>query len=133
VHKEGRLLATMPFGFYYSPYLVTVPSRQSPRAYYARLIELFAHFTSPPMLAARLRASEHPFIRFVHRVRTYVKRGRLEAFRRFVALLDGDEGFRAFHEGETPVLPAIYHREYERTLGRFAPLVSRSDRRPELP
>lgn len=129
---EGRLLAAMPFGFYYSPYLVTRPRHYDPIAYYERLIELFAHFTSPAMLAARLATSERRFVRVVHRVRTAVKRRRLAAFRRIVRLLRSDRAFRAFHEGEDVALPEFYQREFERMLGRFAPLVSRAERRPDL-
>ncbi len=130
--REGRLLAAMPFGFYYSPWLVTVPTGVSPIAYYERLAEIFAHYTSPAMLAARLATAAHPFIKLVHRVRTQVKRRRLAAFRVLRAGLASDAGLRAFHEGRTTELPERYHREYERQLGRFAPLVSRADRRPVL-
>ena len=129
---EGRILTAMPFGFYYSPYLVTVPEHDSPVAYYERLIDLFTHFTAPTMLAARLASSVHPFIRLVHRVRTQVKRRRLAAFRRLALRLRADSGFRAFHDGSDPRLPEVYHHEYDRLLGRFAPLLGRDDRRPVL-
>ncbi len=129
---EGRVLEAMPFSFYYSPHLVTVPRHYSPASYYERLAELFAHFTSPAMLAARLRTSRHAFIGLVHRVRTQVKRRRLAAFRRILVLLASDRAFRDFHEGRSRELPEFYHREYERMLGRFAPLMSREDRAPDL-
>jgi hypothetical protein len=130
---EGRLLTVMPFSFYYSPYLVSRPRHYGPLAYYERLIELFAHFTSPAMLRARLASSDRTFVRLVHRVRTAVKRRRLAAFRRIADGLRSDASFRAFHEGERNVLPELYHREYERMLGPFAPLLSRAQRPPDLP
>jgi radical SAM superfamily enzyme YgiQ (UPF0313 family) len=129
---EGRILATMPFSFYYSPYLVTRLRHYAPAAYYRRMIELFEHFTAPAMLAERLRTSPHLFVRAVHRVRTAVKRSRVRAFRRLVGLLESDRDVRAFHEGRSHTLPAFYHVEYERLLGHFAPLMPRVDRTPEL-
>ena len=129
---EGRILTTMPLGFYYSPYLVTTLRHYTAAEFYRRMIDLFGHFTAPPLLARRLRLAKSPFVRLIHRVRTRIKRGRIAAFRRLLALLEHDRRFRAFHDGESRVLPEAYHVEYERALGRFASLVSRADRTPEL-
>lgn len=130
--REGRLLAAMPFGFYYSPWLVTVPADGSAGVYYRRLAELFAYFTSAEMLAARLATARHSFITLVHRVRTAVKRRRLAMFRDLIERLRTDATLRAFHDGRARELPEWYHHEYERQLGPFAPLVTRADRRPVL-
>jgi hypothetical protein len=65
-------------------------------------------------------------------MRTRIKRGRLHAFRKLRQQLASDAGFRAFHEGRSTELPGFYHREYERMLGPWAPLMSREDRTPEL-
>jgi radical SAM superfamily enzyme YgiQ (UPF0313 family) len=130
--REGRILP-LPFSFYYSPYLVTTLRHYDPLTYYRMLIELFAHFTSPAMLRRRLATARTPFVRLVHRVRTYVKRERLGAFRRLLAALTEDAQLRAFHAGQSPcALPEFYHREYERTLGSYATLLSRAERMPEL-
>ena len=129
---EGRLLAAMPFSFYYSPHLVTVPPHYGPLVYYEKLIELFQHFTAPAMLGRRLASTRSAFVRLAHVVRTHTKRQRLRAFRRLAGRLREDAAFRAFHEGESTRLPEFYQREYERTLGPFAPLLSRAERVPVL-
>jgi len=129
---DGRILATMPFAFYYSPYVVTTMRHYTAPEFYRRLIAIFEHFTAPALYLRRLRATTSPFIRLIHTVRTVVKRRRGGAFRRLLALLERDPQFRAFHEGTATALPEFYHAEYERTLGRFAPLMSRADRTPEL-
>jgi radical SAM superfamily enzyme YgiQ (UPF0313 family) len=129
--RERRILP-VPFSFYYSPYLVTTLRHYDPLTYYRGLIELFAHFTSPAMLRRRLATARAPFIRVIHRVRTWVKRERLSAFRRLLAALGEDTQLRAFHEGEARALPEFYHREYERMLGPYAALLSRAERMPEL-
>jgi hypothetical protein len=130
--RERRILP-LPFSFYYSPYLVTTLLHYDPLTYYRMLIDLFAHFTSPAMLRRRLATARTPFVRLVHRVRTRVKRERLASFRRLLAALSGDAHLRVFHTGQSSgVLPEFYHREYERTLGPYATLLSRIDRIPEL-
>jgi hypothetical protein len=129
--REGRILR-LPFSFYYSPYLVTTLRHYDPLTYYGFLIGLFAHFTSPAMLRARLATARTPLVRLVHRVRTWVKRERLAAFGRLLAALTEDLQLRAFHEGESRALPEFYHREYERMLGPYAELLSRAERMPEL-
>jgi hypothetical protein len=128
----GRILETLPFGFYYTPYLATIPAHYGPLAFYEKLIELYEHFTAPRMLLRRLGTTTHPVVRLAHVVRTGVKRQRLRVLRRLRDLLATDRGFRAFHEGESQVLPEHYHTAYEQLLGRFAPLVSRADRTPVL-
>jgi hypothetical protein len=129
--REQRILP-LPFSFYYSPYLVTTLRHYDPLAYYRCLIELFAHFTSPAMLRRRLATARAPSIRLIHRVRTWVKRERLGAFRRLLAALGADARLRAFHEGEERALPEFYQREFERMLGPYAALLSRAERTPEL-
>lgn len=129
---EGRILASMPFCFYYSPYLVTTLRHYTARQFYRGLIELFEHFTAPSLFLRRLRATTSPFVRMIHTVRTAVKRRRIRTLRRLLGLLESDAGFRAFHDGTSAMLPAFYDAEYERMLGPFAPLMSRADRRPEL-
>jgi len=130
--RAGRILETMPFSFYYSPYVVTTLAHYTPVEYYRHLVDLFAHFTSTAMLARRLATTTSRFGRLIHVVRTAMKRRRLGAFRRLLRRLETDAQFRAFHEGRTRVLPEVYQREYERLLGPFAPLLTRQDRVPEL-
>src|SRR5262245_44448578 len=129
---EDRILTAMPFSFYYAPYLVTRLKHYSAEAYYRKLLELFEHLASMPLLVQRLRATRAWLPRLVHAVRTGAKRHEMRAFRRIHAMLVEDRQFRAFHEGDTPVLPEFYHREYERLLGRYAALIPRADRTPVL-
>jgi radical SAM superfamily enzyme YgiQ (UPF0313 family) len=130
--RAGRILTTLPFSFYYSPYLATVPLHYDPVAYYEKLIDLFSHFTSPTMLVRRLRTASAPFVRLIHVVRTRVKRRRLRAFRELADRLRREPHFRAFHEGRSRDLPAFYRHQYDRLLGRYAPLMSPQERIPEL-
>ena len=130
--EEGRILTSMPFAFYYSPYLVTRLKNYHPDGFYRRLIDLFTHFTSAPMLARRVASARHGHVRTLHVVRTFVKRRRVLAFRRILHQLETDRSFRAFHEGETPRLPEFYHRELERLLGHYAELIPREERTPLL-
>lgn len=130
LRAEGRVLTTLPFHFYYSPYLAIVPRHYDPIAYYDHLIEMFAYFTSTSMLLRRLRTARSRFVALAHLVRTRVKRRRLDAFRRLRERLRSDPALRAFHEGKASDVPAFYHREYERQLGPFAELVPPEERLP---
>jgi radical SAM superfamily enzyme YgiQ (UPF0313 family) len=129
---EGRILERMPFTFYYTPYLVTTLQHYEPGDYYAKLADIYAVMTSNEMLWRRLRTRESVGLRFLHAVRTFGMRQDLAAFGRLERLLRTDPRFRAFHEGRSTALPELYHREYERKLGRYASLLSRGDRTPHL-
>ncbi len=129
---DGRILATMPFAFYYSPYLVTTLRHYTTAEFYRRMIEVYEHFTAPSLFLRRLRSTASPFVGVIHTVRTAVKRRRIRAFRRLLALFANDAGFRAFHDATSAALPEFYDAEYERMLGRFAPLMTHADRRPVL-
>lgn len=129
---EGRILETLPFSFYYSPYLTTVPRHYDPVEYYAKLIELFEHFTAPRMLLRRLRSTGSSFVRAAHVVRTWVKRRRVGMFRHLHAQLSTDRQFQAFHEGRSRDLPAAYRETYARMLGPFGSTMSAADAIPVL-
>ena len=129
---EGRILTSMPFAFYYAPYLVTTVKNYSPVAYYEKLIEMFTHMTTGGMLLKRLRATSGR-IQFTYLLRTLSERRMLKALQRIVALMKNDRQLQAFHEGESAALPEFYHYQYERMLGPYATLLSREDRQPLLP
>jgi hypothetical protein len=126
----GRVLRTLPFSFYYAPYLAMTLEHYDAVGYYERLIALLEHATSRAMLQSRLASTSSRRIRLVHRTRTFSHRAELRKFREILGLLRTDASFRAFHEGRTSALPEFYHRRYERMLGRYAPLLSRRDRLP---
>ena len=128
---EGRILTSMPFAFYATPYLVTTVKNYSPVAYYEKFIEMLSHKQSARMLLKRLQATSGG-ICFAYLVRALTERPMVEECLRIVELMRTDRQFRAFHEGESPDLPEFYHRQYERLLGPYAPLLSREDRHPVL-
>jgi len=127
---EGRVLRTLPFAFYYNPYLAIRIKHYSALAYYDHLIDIHETLASAGMLARRLRTSQRPVIRFIHGLRTYAARRELGALRRIRTMLAQDAQFRAFHEGATETLPAFYHAELERRLGYYADLLGPEERRP---
>ena len=128
---EGRILTPMPFAFYYAPYLVTTVKNYSPVTYYEKLIEMFSHMTSWGMLLKRLQTTSGK-IRFAFLLKTLGMRQMIGAFRRILKLMKADRKFRAFHEGESQILPEFYHYQYERLLGPYATLLSYEDRQPIL-
>lgn len=129
---DGRILSAMPFTFYYAPYLVTTLKNYDPVTYYHKLVQLYAHAASPAMLRRRLRSTSHRVIGYVHRARTASFRADIASFHRILQMLRSDRQFRAFHEGQTATLPEFYRRLEDRTLGRYAELLSDTERQPDL-
>jgi len=132
LHREGRILASMPFSFYYSPYLATTIKHYDPLTFYDRLIELNRARASGAMLLRRLATRTSPAIRFVNAVRTFDTWFELQELRRIRLMLASDAQFRAFHEGRSKTLPTFYASLFERRLGRFAELLPPDARRPIL-
>jgi radical SAM superfamily enzyme YgiQ (UPF0313 family) len=128
----GRILETMPFAFYYAPYLVTSLSNYDPVTYYEKLLELFGHLASPAMLKRRIRGTSNRTVKLVHWTRTAGTRARMRSYQQILLMLRSNSQFRAFHEARSTVLPEFYHQQYERLLGRYAGLLSRADRIPDL-
>ncbi len=128
----GRILAAMPFSFYYAPYLVTTLKHYDPVSYYEKLIELFSHAVAPSMLQRRLGSTRRWKVKLVHRARTASTRASLSSYWSILRMLRTDAQFRAFHEGRSSVLPEFYHQMYERMLKQYAGLLSRRDRTPNL-
>ncbi|MEX0761498.1 MAG: radical SAM protein [Dehalococcoidia bacterium] len=131
-YKNGRILTSMPFAYYYSPYLVTTLKGYDPVTYYRKLIEMSAHAATRGMFRKRFFATPSTPLRMFHTVRTLVARQRIRAFQTILDMLTSDPQFLKFHEGRSQVLPEFYHHQYERSLGRYAQLISRADRTPEL-
>jgi radical SAM superfamily enzyme YgiQ (UPF0313 family) len=130
--RTDRILKSMPFGFYYAPYLVTTLKHYDPVTYYEKLIELFVHASSATMLKRRLQSTSNWKVKLLHWSRTSGTRACMPDFTHILDMLRTDAKFRAFHEGRSEVLPEYYHRKYEETLGQYAGLVSRTDRVPRL-
>ncbi len=130
--REGRILERMPFGFYYTPYLVIVPLHYDPLAYFDKLIELWELMVSPGLLWRRFEAPSTWGLRILHVLRTLVMRKHLALFRKIRRLLVEDPRFREFHEGRDGAVPEFYHHELDLRLGRYASLLSRAERTPDL-
>ncbi len=65
-------------------------------------------------------------------MRTLRAKEGITQFRRILERLTTDREFRDFHEGGSTQLPEFYHHEFERLLGRYASLISREERIPNL-
>ncbi len=129
---EERILTSMPFSFYYAPYLVMTLKNYDPVTYYEKLIELLEHCCSSKMLKQRMASTTRRRVKIIHWTRTASTRAWIKAYRTILQMLRSDREFRAFHEGRSPVLPAFYHQMYERMLGAYAELISRRDLVPDL-
>ncbi len=131
-YAAERILPGMPFTFYYAPYLVITLKHYDPIEYYELLIEMFQHSATMSMLRRRWAATPQWTGRLLHTVRTLYARSVLKTYRQILHQLKTDPSFHAYHTGESTELPEFYHREYDRLLGRLAPLMSREDRTPVL-
>jgi hypothetical protein len=129
---QGRILRSMPFTFYYTPYLVTTLENYHPIEYYENLAKIYSAMTSARMTARRVLTRMPAMFRLLHVARSLVMRHFLATFRRLGELLRTDPEFREFHEGRSATLPAFYRWVYERKLGDYASLLSRAERTPEL-
>jgi radical SAM superfamily enzyme YgiQ (UPF0313 family) len=130
--SEKRILTTMPFTFYYQPYLVYSLKNYSPVNFYEKLIDLFSYLSSGRMLVKRLKDSPAPFPAGYNLVKALGNRQMVGRFRNLLNLMKTDKQFRAFHEHETEVLPEYYHHQFEYLLGPYASLITREDRTPVL-
>jgi radical SAM superfamily enzyme YgiQ (UPF0313 family) len=130
--RKKRILEAMPFGFYYAPYLVTTLEHYDPITFYELLIDLLTFSSSAEIRRQRWRSAPNRFVARVNWARTMWTRAEIAIYRELLDLLRADREFREFHEGRRSDLPEFYQRRYERDLGRYAELLSRDDRRPDL-
>lgn len=130
--RDGRILESMPFAFYYNPYLAITLKNYDPITYYDHLIDLHRVVAGRRALMARVLAKGAPAgIRLIHGLRVFATGKELNDFRRMRARMAEDPDFLAFHEGRTGKLPAYYREELRRRLGRYAELLSDRDLRPD--
>jgi hypothetical protein len=130
--SEDRILTSMPFTFYYMPYLAFKLKNYTTATYYEKFIDITAYVSSGKMLIKRLKDAPSPFPAGYNLVKTLGNRQMIKRLGEIVNLLKMDSQFRAFHERETDVLPEFYHHKYEELLGPYAALMSRTDRKPVL-
>ncbi len=129
---EDRILKSMPFSFYYLPFLVTKLKNYHPIEYYEKLIEIHVEATTTRMLLRRLATSPTAGARAHHTLRTLGMRSDLGELRGILARLRKDPELLAYHEGRGNGLPAYYRQIYKQKLGRYAELISEDEMRPVL-
>ena len=127
---EDRILESLPFSFYISPYLTTKPVRYGLVEFYDHLIDIYGLMASKSMFVRRLAARTLPSIRIIHSLRTIPLRFELEGYRAMRKLLASDPVFRAFHEGRDDHLPEFYRQRFEQRLGRYSELITERERIP---
>jgi len=129
---EGRILASMPFAFYYMPYLVMTLRNYSPLEYYEKLIDIYSAANSYKLLGARVGSTSSVTLKTLYVLRAFAFQGILGKLQRTRDRFRDDVEFRDFHEGRTRRLPAYYRQLHKKRLGRYAELISESDMTPEL-
>ena len=132
LRSEGRLLETMPFLFYYNPYLVFRPKHYGVLEYYEMLDDVFREMNTAGAWARRLTNGTHWIVKAIHSVQAAGAWSERSEFRRIARLLRRDPDLLAFHEGERRELPAFYRRRFDQRLGRYADLLDEADRTPDL-
>lgn len=132
LYRDDRILKSMPYAFYYTPYLTMVPKNYDPLEYYDHLLTIFDSLTSSATLRRRITAQGSAGVRFIHGVRHVGTRNKMSQFREIRDLLASDAQFRKFHLGLSPVLPEFYQRKIDRMLGRYAEMFPRKERHPVL-
>jgi radical SAM superfamily enzyme YgiQ (UPF0313 family) len=129
---EDRVLRAMPFAFYYAPYTVVRPRHYGIVEFYDLLIGMYAELASPALLARRVRSARTVGMKALHVLRVSGAWTDLRRLREFRELLATDGGLRAFHEGRTHVLPALYRGLLRKRLGRYAELLTADELTPQL-
>jgi hypothetical protein len=130
--REGRILETMPFAFYYQPYLITVPRHYEPADYYDKLARIQGELTTRRSVAARLSVRPRG-LGFINALRINGIRGFLGEYRTIAGLLRSDARFRAFHERRSDDLPDFYRERLRDLLGPYAEVLTAEDSVPLLP
>jgi len=130
---DGRILKAMPFPFYIVPYLLNTLKNYDPVTYYEKLIELTSFNWSNSLLKQRLKSAPNWKFQSFILLRTISNRMQENRnYRQILNMLRSNSQFRAFHEGQSAILPEFYHKEYERIVGPYAELLSQSERVPNL-
>ena len=133
MHRDGRVLKAMPLALYFTMhYPVTTIKNYSPIEFYDHLIDIYDTIGSRRMLARRVTARTHPYLRFLNAVRTLSGRADAREFRAVRHRLAEDGHFRAFHEGRSATLPEFHQRRFESRMGSYAELIPRAERTPIL-
>jgi hypothetical protein len=127
--RQGRILTSIPFSFYGS-HLVTRLKHYDVVSYYEKLLDLVTYQESWGQLRRRLTRVRQPVAKLAHLAYHASNQRWVDGCRWLLGQLRADRALREFHEGASTDLPEMYHYLYERSLGRYAELMSRRDRHP---
>jgi len=130
--NEGRVLKTMPFNFYYLPFLVIRPKNYDLIEYFEKLLDISSFIVSDTMLKQRMQSGTHLRVKMLHRLRTMFERDFNRHYQQTLNLLRSDSHFLAFHEGRSEVLPDFYRQIRNKSLGHYASLLLETDWIPDL-
>lgn len=130
--KEGRVLASMPFVFYYTPHLVIRPKHYGPIDYLEKMLDLSVYATSPKIQKSRLQSTPSYLHKISHHIRNLEATGLNWQYRKILQLLRSDQSFLDFHEGRSTALPNFYRQQCASLLGKYADLLSDTDIIPNL-
>ena len=130
--REGRILTRLPFAFYRQPYLTAKLKNYDALDYLQKMVDTHAFAASNKMLRRRLRLSRTSVIAMGTYVRTLSVRNEIAEMRATVDQLKNDVTMRAFHAGETDILPAFYAKAYHKRLGKYAELMPLEESIPIL-
>jgi len=129
---QDRILRSMPFSFYYTPYLVTTLEHYHPIDYYSKIADVYSVMTSIRTTFDRVLTRAPMTLRALHVLRALAMKKFVYAFRKIEHMLRTDRAFREFHEGRPGPIPDYYARIYEKKLGRYASVLSPAERTPDL-
>jgi hypothetical protein len=129
---EGRILQSMPFSFYSTPYLVSKPKNYSPLEYYEKLFKIISYALSLNIMIRRAARTQRYGVKFLQFLRTLALAGQWLEMKQIRDHLKDSEEFRAFHDGRMRTLPEFYRRRFKERLGPYAELISDQEMIPEL-
>jgi radical SAM superfamily enzyme YgiQ (UPF0313 family) len=130
--SEDRLLTSIPFVFYYMPYLTFVLKNYDASVFYEKLIDMISYVSSRKILIKRLQNSHSAISAGYSFLKTLGNRQMVGRLREILHLLKSDRQFRDFHAHETNNLPEFYHQQYDALLGSYATLMPREERIPVM-
>lgn len=130
--NEERILTRLPFSFYCQPYLTVKLKNYAAPDYLQKMLALLDLAASNEMLWNRWRMSRNPIIAAANYLSTMDLRNEVAEMEHMVNHLQQDAQMRAFHVGETEVLPAFYANAYRKHLGSYAELMPIEESAPIL-
>lgn len=127
---DGRILKSLPFAFYYKPYLATTIKHYHPIEFYEKFIDTFTHMARISLQIQAVKTSKSWMFKGYHPIRSIILRSIAKTMQQILKQLKTDTAFRQFHEGKSTVLPEYYHFLYEQRLGPYKDLLKRKERLP---